>query len=46
MTNEQLVLSAEEKIEELKKKYMDVLQPLAIAYNSSKVSPSAEQLIE
>ncbi|GFD75680.1 hypothetical protein KUL113_51000 [Tenacibaculum sp. KUL113] len=46
MTSEQLVLSAEEKIEELKQKYMDVLQPLAIEYNSSKVSPSADQLIE
>lgn len=46
MTNEQLVLNAQEKIEELKQKYMDALQPLAIAYNSSKVSPSAEQLIE
>lgn len=46
MTNEQLVLSAEEKIEKLKQQYMDVLQPLAIEYNSHKVSPSAEQLIE
>ena len=46
MTNEQLVLIAEGKIEELKQNYMDVLQPLAVEYNSSKVTPSVEKLIE
>lgn len=46
MTNEQLVFSAEEKIEDLKQKYMDVLQPLALAYRDHNISPSVDQLIE